>query len=157
MFFFLLFLLLLFVFSFNVFVLFVSFSVFLLFSLLLFVFSFNVFVLVVSFFVFFSFFVAFYLFCLLFFVVICFCYCCFLLFCLSFHSFFFLSHWCRFVVLPQPVCLERGVSYKLRVEFIRYADRNSIITSTNAFVLVDSVSINLWFYSVLMRSSSCSV
>ncbi len=53
----------------------------------------------------------------------------------------------RFVVLPRPVCLERGVSYKLRVEFIRYAARNSIITSTNAFVLVDSVSIDLWFYS----------
>lgn len=59
----------------------------------------------------------------------------------------FLLYCCRFVVLPQPVCLEGGVSYKLRVEFIRYADRNSILTSTNAFVLVDSVSINLWFYS----------
>uniref|UniRef100_A0A673LPH3 Laminin subunit beta-2-like n=1 Tax=Sinocyclocheilus rhinocerous TaxID=307959 RepID=A0A673LPH3_9TELE len=47
----------------------------------------------------------------------------------------------RFVVLPQPVCLEKGVSYKLRVEFIRYADRNSIITSTNAFVLVDSIAL----------------
>uniref|UniRef100_A0A8C1KS96 Laminin, beta 2 (laminin S) n=1 Tax=Cyprinus carpio TaxID=7962 RepID=A0A8C1KS96_CYPCA len=47
----------------------------------------------------------------------------------------------RFVVLSQPVCLEKGVSYKLRVEFIRYADRNSIITSTNAFVLVDSIAL----------------
>ncbi|XP_026097959.1 laminin subunit beta-2 isoform X1 [Carassius auratus] len=47
----------------------------------------------------------------------------------------------RFVVLPQPVCLEKGVSYKLRVEFIRYADRNSIITSTNAFVLADSIAL----------------
>uniref|UniRef100_A0A8C1SX85 Laminin, beta 2 (laminin S) n=1 Tax=Cyprinus carpio TaxID=7962 RepID=A0A8C1SX85_CYPCA len=46
-----------------------------------------------------------------------------------------------FVVLSQPVCLEKGVSYKLRVELIRYADRNSIITSTNAFVLVDSIAL----------------
>lgn len=47
---------------------------------------------------------------------------------------------CRFVVLPHTVCLEKGVSYKLRVEFIRYADRNSILSSSDAFVLVDSVS-----------------
>lgn len=47
---------------------------------------------------------------------------------------------CRFVVLPHTVCLEKGVSYKLRVEFIRYADRNIILSSSNAFVLVDSVS-----------------
>lgn len=52
-----------------------------------------------------------------------------------------LSSGARFVVLPQPVCLESGVSYKLRVELIRYADRNSIITSTNAFVLVDSIAL----------------
>jgi len=61
----------------------------------------------------------------------------------SFLLIIFLLDCCRFVVLPQPVCLEGGVSYKLRVEFIRYADRNSILPSTNAFVLVDSVSINL--------------
>lgn len=81
-------------------------------------------------------------FCLLFFVFVVRC-----IFVSSFIHLFFtfglLMHCYRFVVLPQPVCLERGVSYKLRVEFIRYADRNSIITLTNAFVLVDSVSIDL--------------
>uniref|UniRef100_A0A8C1IFF7 Laminin, beta 2 (laminin S) n=1 Tax=Cyprinus carpio TaxID=7962 RepID=A0A8C1IFF7_CYPCA len=56
-------------------------------------------------------------------------------------SFSCIPKYSQFVVLPQPVCLERGVSYKLRVEFIRYADRNSIITSTNAFVLVDSIAL----------------
>lgn len=67
-------------------------------------------------------------------------------------------HFYRFVVLPQPVCLESGVSYKLRVELIRYTDRNSIITSTNAFVLVDSVRVNLSFFSTPISSfSSCCV
>ncbi|XP_051947740.1 laminin subunit beta-2-like [Xyrauchen texanus] len=47
----------------------------------------------------------------------------------------------RFVVLPQPVCLERGVSYKLRLEFIRYADKNSILSSTNAFALLDTIAL----------------
>ncbi len=127
--------------------LFISLILFRLFLLFLFsIFLFNLFVSLCLFF--------FLLFLLLIFVC-CFC-CCF--FVSSFiHSFIrLLMHCYRFVVLPQPVCLERGVSYKLRVEFIRYAARNSIITSTNAFVLVDSVSIDLWFYSALMKSS-CSV
>uniref|UniRef100_A0A665X2E4 Laminin subunit beta-2-like n=1 Tax=Echeneis naucrates TaxID=173247 RepID=A0A665X2E4_ECHNA len=33
----------------------------------------------------------------------------------------------RFVVPPQPVCLERGVTYTLRFEFVRYQDANSIL------------------------------
>uniref|UniRef100_A0A665X2C9 Laminin subunit beta-2-like n=1 Tax=Echeneis naucrates TaxID=173247 RepID=A0A665X2C9_ECHNA len=32
----------------------------------------------------------------------------------------------RFVVPPQPVCLERGVTYTLRFEFVRYQDANRI-------------------------------
>uniref|UniRef100_A0AAY5KK94 Laminin, beta 2 (laminin S) n=1 Tax=Esox lucius TaxID=8010 RepID=A0AAY5KK94_ESOLU len=33
----------------------------------------------------------------------------------------------RFAVLPQPVCLERGVSYTIQFEFSRYLDGNSIL------------------------------
>uniref|UniRef100_A0A8C4NQ25 Laminin, beta 2 (laminin S) n=1 Tax=Dicentrarchus labrax TaxID=13489 RepID=A0A8C4NQ25_DICLA len=33
----------------------------------------------------------------------------------------------RFMVPPQPVCLERGVTYTLRFEFRRYQDANSIL------------------------------
>ena len=48
---------------------------------------------------------------------------------------------CRLVVLPQSVCLERGVSYTLRLEFISYQDGNNILTgSSNIYILVDSVS-----------------
>lgn len=46
----------------------------------------------------------------------------------------------RFVVSPQPVCLERGVSYTLRFEFRRYQDGNSILNgAANAILLADSV------------------
>lgn len=44
------------------------------------------------------------------------------------------------MVLPQSVCLERGVSYTLRLEFISYADKNSIPGFSNANILIDSVS-----------------
>lgn len=47
---------------------------------------------------------------------------------------------CRFMVLPQSVCLERGVSYILRLEFTSYADKNSIPGFSNANILIDSVS-----------------
>uniref|UniRef100_A0AAQ6A8Y0 Laminin, beta 2 (laminin S) n=1 Tax=Amphiprion ocellaris TaxID=80972 RepID=A0AAQ6A8Y0_AMPOC len=48
----------------------------------------------------------------------------------------------RFVVPPQPVCLERGVTYTLRFEFRRYQDANSILNgAANAIVLVDSVAL----------------
>lgn len=44
------------------------------------------------------------------------------------------------MVLPRPVCLERGVSYTLRLEFISYTDKNSIPGFSNAKILIDSVS-----------------
>ncbi|KAG7235213.1 hypothetical protein INR49_030616 [Caranx melampygus] len=48
----------------------------------------------------------------------------------------------RFMVPPQPVCLERGVTYTLRFEFTRYQDANSILNgAANAFVLVDSIAL----------------
>ncbi|XP_078517952.1 laminin subunit beta-2 isoform X1 [Lissotriton helveticus] len=42
----------------------------------------------------------------------------------------------RFVTLPQPVCLERGVSYTIRLDFTRYSYREKI---PNANVLIDSI------------------
>ncbi|XP_032424850.1 laminin subunit beta-2 isoform X1 [Xiphophorus hellerii] len=46
----------------------------------------------------------------------------------------------RFVVLPQPVCLERGVTYSLRLEFTRYQDANSILNGADyAVILIDSI------------------
>uniref|UniRef100_A0A6Q2X9S7 Laminin, beta 2 (laminin S) n=1 Tax=Esox lucius TaxID=8010 RepID=A0A6Q2X9S7_ESOLU len=49
----------------------------------------------------------------------------------------------RFAVLPQPVCLERGVSYTIQFEFSRYLDGNSILIlgTTAANILVDSISL----------------
>lgn len=44
------------------------------------------------------------------------------------------------MVLPHSVCLERGVSYTLHLEFIRYADKNSIPGFSNANIMIDSVS-----------------
>ncbi|XP_048872334.1 laminin subunit beta-2 isoform X1 [Brienomyrus brachyistius] len=44
----------------------------------------------------------------------------------------------RFVVLPRPVCLERGVSYTLRLEF-PYFSRQS--TVPNPSILIDSISL----------------
>lgn len=44
------------------------------------------------------------------------------------------------MVLPRSVCLERGVSYTLHLEFISYADKNSIPGFTDANILIDSVS-----------------
>ncbi|XP_076839895.1 LOW QUALITY PROTEIN: laminin subunit beta-2 [Brachyhypopomus gauderio] len=45
----------------------------------------------------------------------------------------------RFVVLPHPVCFERGVSYTLHLEFVRYADKNSITITGSANTLIDSI------------------
>nr|XP_015203458.1 PREDICTED: laminin subunit beta-2 isoform X1 [Lepisosteus oculatus] len=42
----------------------------------------------------------------------------------------------RYVVLPQPICLERGVSYTLRLEFSRYLTREKV---PNASILIDSI------------------
>uniref|UniRef100_A0A7N8XUP4 Laminin subunit beta-2 n=1 Tax=Mastacembelus armatus TaxID=205130 RepID=A0A7N8XUP4_9TELE len=48
----------------------------------------------------------------------------------------------RFMVPPQPVCLERGVTYTLRFEFTRYQDANFILNgAANAVLLVDSVTL----------------
>uniref|UniRef100_A0A673C8J1 Laminin subunit beta-2-like n=1 Tax=Sphaeramia orbicularis TaxID=375764 RepID=A0A673C8J1_9TELE len=46
----------------------------------------------------------------------------------------------RFVVPPQPVCLERGVTYTLRFDFRRYQDANSILNGA-AVLLVDSIAL----------------
>lgn len=46
----------------------------------------------------------------------------------------------RFMVLSHPVCLERGVTYKLHFEFTRYQDANSVLNgAASAVLLVDSV------------------
>uniref|UniRef100_A0A4W4EUK7 Laminin, beta 2 (laminin S) n=1 Tax=Electrophorus electricus TaxID=8005 RepID=A0A4W4EUK7_ELEEL len=45
----------------------------------------------------------------------------------------------RFMALPHPVCLERGVSYKLHLEFVRYVDKNSIPSTSSANILIDSI------------------
>ncbi|XP_029769841.1 laminin subunit beta-1-like [Terrapene carolina triunguis] len=47
----------------------------------------------------------------------------------------------RYVLLPQPVCLERGVSYTLRLELTRYTSRQAV---PGASVLLDSVSPRSW-------------
>uniref|UniRef100_A0A8B9RKF8 Laminin subunit beta 2 n=1 Tax=Astyanax mexicanus TaxID=7994 RepID=A0A8B9RKF8_ASTMX len=47
----------------------------------------------------------------------------------------------RFMVLPQPVCLEKGIRYTLRLEFVRYADKNSIPSFSNANILIDSIAL----------------
>uniref|UniRef100_A0A3Q3G6X1 Laminin subunit beta-2 n=1 Tax=Labrus bergylta TaxID=56723 RepID=A0A3Q3G6X1_9LABR len=48
----------------------------------------------------------------------------------------------RFMVPPQPVCLERGVTYTLRFEFRRYQDANSILNgAANAVILMDSIAL----------------
>uniref|UniRef100_A0A3Q2W4S7 Laminin, beta 2 (laminin S) n=1 Tax=Haplochromis burtoni TaxID=8153 RepID=A0A3Q2W4S7_HAPBU len=45
-----------------------------------------------------------------------------------------------FVVPLQPLCLERDVTYTLRLDFSRYQDANSILNgAANAVLLVDSV------------------
>ncbi|KAK1158494.1 laminin subunit beta-2-like isoform X1 [Acipenser oxyrinchus oxyrinchus] len=44
----------------------------------------------------------------------------------------------RYVVLPQPVCLERGVSYTIRMEFPRYISRERV---PNANILIDSMAL----------------
>uniref|UniRef100_A0A8C0JE97 Uncharacterized protein n=1 Tax=Chelonoidis abingdonii TaxID=106734 RepID=A0A8C0JE97_CHEAB len=43
---------------------------------------------------------------------------------------------CRYVLLPQPVCLERGISYTLRLELTRYTSRQAV---PGASVLLDSL------------------
>ncbi|XP_061636801.1 laminin subunit beta-2 isoform X1 [Phyllopteryx taeniolatus] len=48
----------------------------------------------------------------------------------------------RFMVPPQPVCLERGVTYTVRFEFRRYQDANAVLNgAANAVLLVDSIAL----------------
>ncbi|XP_004565524.2 laminin subunit beta-2 isoform X1 [Maylandia zebra] len=48
----------------------------------------------------------------------------------------------RFVVPLQPLCLERDVTYTLRLDFRRYQDANSILNgAANAVLLVDSIAL----------------
>ncbi|KAI4871644.1 hypothetical protein NFI96_018573, partial [Prochilodus magdalenae] len=47
----------------------------------------------------------------------------------------------RFMVVPQPVCLEKGVTYTLRLEFFKYTDQNSIPSFSNANILIDSIAL----------------
>ncbi|XP_040262985.1 laminin subunit beta-2 isoform X2 [Bufo bufo] len=42
----------------------------------------------------------------------------------------------RHAVLPQPICLERGVSYTIRLEFTRYSSRERV---KGASILIDSL------------------
>ncbi|XP_074861711.1 laminin subunit beta-2 isoform X2 [Carettochelys insculpta] len=42
----------------------------------------------------------------------------------------------RYVVLPQPVCLEQGISYTLRLELTRYSTRQPV---PGASILIDSL------------------
>ncbi|KAG7265988.1 hypothetical protein CRUP_012648 [Coryphaenoides rupestris] len=47
----------------------------------------------------------------------------------------------RFVVVPRPVCLEKGVAYTLRLEFTRYGDAHGVLGGgADTILLIDSVS-----------------
>lgn len=46
----------------------------------------------------------------------------------------------RFMVPSHPLCLERGVTYTLRFEFVRFQDTKSVLNgAASAILLVDSV------------------
>ncbi|CAL8260666.1 unnamed protein product [Gadus morhua 'NCC'] len=48
----------------------------------------------------------------------------------------------RFVVVPRPICLERGVAYTLRLEFTRYGDANSVSGGgAETILLIDSIAL----------------
>ncbi|CAL8324931.1 unnamed protein product [Merluccius merluccius] len=48
----------------------------------------------------------------------------------------------RFVVVPRPVCLERGVAYTLRLDFTRYGDANSVAGGgADTILLIDSLAL----------------
>uniref|UniRef100_H3B4L9 Laminin subunit beta 2 n=1 Tax=Latimeria chalumnae TaxID=7897 RepID=H3B4L9_LATCH len=53
----------------------------------------------------------------------------------------------RYVVLPQPVCLERGISYTIRLEFTRYIYGEKV---PDASVLVDSLVLTPRYSSLEM-------
>ncbi|XP_054633682.1 laminin subunit beta-2 isoform X1 [Dunckerocampus dactyliophorus] len=48
----------------------------------------------------------------------------------------------RFMVPPQTVCLERGVTYTIRFDFRRYQDANNVLNgAANAVLLMDSIAL----------------
>lgn len=65
--------------------------------------------------------------------------------------------YCRFMVLPRSVCLEKGVSYTLRLEFISYADKNNIPGISNANILIDSVSKNNFYVLIKTNNHRISI
>lgn len=46
--------------------------------------------------------------------------------------------WGRYVVLPRPVCFEKGVNYTVRLELPQYTSSDSEVESP--YTLIDSVS-----------------
>lgn len=48
-----------------------------------------------------------------------------------------LSFWGRYVVLPRPVCFEKGVNYTVRLELPQYTSDSSV---ESPYTLIDSVS-----------------
>lgn len=50
----------------------------------------------------------------------------------------FLHFGCRYVVLPRPVCFEKGVNYTVRLELPQYTSYDSDLESP--YTLIDSVS-----------------
>lgn len=49
-----------------------------------------------------------------------------------------MSFWGRYVVLPRPVCFEKGVNYTVRLELPQYTASDSGLGSP--YTLIDSVS-----------------
>ena len=49
-----------------------------------------------------------------------------------------LLFWGRYVVLPRPVCFEKGVNYTVRLELPQYTSSDSSVDSP--YTLIDSVS-----------------
>lgn len=54
----------------------------------------------------------------------------------------FFSIWGRYVVLPRPVCFEKGVNYTVRLELPQYTSSDSGVESP--YTLIDSVSAGLF-------------
>lgn len=50
--------------------------------------------------------------------------------------------WGRYVVLPRPVCFEKGVNYTVRLELPQYTSSDSGVESPYTFI--DSVSAGLF-------------
>lgn len=57
---------------------------------------------------------------------------------LTWRWYFSLSFGGRYVVLPRPVCFEKGVNYTVRLELPQYTSSDSDVESP--YTLIDSVS-----------------